>query len=121
MKPSVLHIVLAFALLLSYGAERLLPCAGIWDIDCQDTPVEAICEADHADDSNGRADHGHSHDSESSDNHGDHQCGCPCHTVAITSVAETASTAIERPHLLGTYHRSLPCVPLSPPDHIPIG
>lgn len=130
MKSSVLHIVLALLLLLSYGAERLLPCSGSWDLDCVGAECAEAVEAEfttvqcspvetHADSCSEYS--GSTHDSDAPADHGDHQCNCPCHAAAITAVPATTTYAAGHTAQQGAYSRGLLHTTLSPPDHIPIG
>lgn len=131
MKASALHIVFSLLLLLSYGAERLLPCSGPWDVDCGSERREtALCTVPdvpaHFDlMSDGTDTHGsHSSSGEHSDapaDHGDHGCNCPCHAAAIASVSIVASYISEHAADYGARCLGLLHTTLSPPDHIPIG
>lgn len=131
MKASALHIVFSLLLLLSYGAERLLPCSGPWDVDCGSERREAaLCTVPdvpaHFDlMSDGTDTHGsHSSSGEHSDapaDHGDHGCNCPCHAAAIASVSIVASYVSEHAADYGARCLGLLHTTLSPPDHIPIG
>ncbi|MGE3799424.1 MAG: hypothetical protein AB7H80_00225 [Candidatus Kapaibacterium sp.] len=74
MLQKIFHITLCSLLLFTYGAERLLPCTGEWDVDCHNGEEEiaslSTCSA--AD----QTDHDHSDDT---DSHSDGDCVCPCH------------------------------------------
>lgn len=126
MRHSIVHIIIVCGLLFTYGAERMLPCSGMWDMDthghespCQGsghdrTVDEAGPLLSHFDPAQPQNDH------DDTENHSDHHCACPCHAVAVTSVPEPAAMEAFFPALFPTGAFVLPCSSLPPPDHVPI-
>ena len=111
MQRNILHILLSFLLLFAYSAERLLPCAGEWDIDCQDKEsVPAALSADHSD---------HDH-SEESGTHSEGNCICPCHapSTPLEFCSDLGVLGIDHDFASGNVQFFSTTLP--PPDHIPI-
>ena len=111
MLEKIVHIVLTVLLVFTYSAERLLPCAGEWDLDCSAEEQVVECVSDNHS--------GHDHDGDTeSRSHG--ECVCPCHAPSTPVAVQLIPLVAESVPDYGSASFELFFASLSPPDHIPI-